>query len=161
MRRAIDRAHGNDAVVALSLSDSFCVERHQREWLDLLVGDLDVVFGNEDEIVRLFGSSSFDDAVAAAEETGLLVAITRGAEGSVVLTASGPVAVPAHPVPEVVDTTGAGDLFAAGFLFGLTTGADPVVCAQLGGLCAAEVISHLGARPARDLRALVAEAGLT
>jgi sugar/nucleoside kinase (ribokinase family) len=152
--------HGNDAAVALSLSDPFCVERHQRDFLDLLLGDVDVLFCNEEEIVRLFGARSFDQAVSAAEETGVLVAITRGAEGSVVLAAGGPVAVPAVPVHEVVDTTGAGDLYAAGFLYGLTSGADPERCAQLGGLCAGEVISHLGARPEKDLRTLAAEAGL-
>jgi adenosine kinase len=160
MRRAISRAHQNDAAVALSLSDPFCVERHQRDFLDLLVGDLDVLFGNEEEIVRLFGASSFDAAVSSAEETGLLVVITRGAAGSVVVTAAGPVAVAADPVHEVIDTTGAGDLFAAGFLYGLTNGVDPEGCARLGGLCAAEVISHLGARPEHDLRAMAAEAGL-
>ncbi|HEX4083082.1 MAG TPA: adenosine kinase [Acidimicrobiales bacterium] len=160
MRRAIAVAHDHDGAVALSLSDPFCVERHQREFLDLLLDDVDVLFGNEEEIVRLFGASTFDDAVDAAAETGLLVAVTRGALGSVVSTARGPVAVPAFPVPAVVDTTGAGDLYAAGFLYGLTHGHDPVRCAELGALCAGEVIGHLGARPQADLAALAATAGL-
>jgi sugar/nucleoside kinase (ribokinase family) len=160
MRTAIARAHDNGAAVALSLSDPFCVDRHQRDFLDLLVSDLDVLFGNHEEIVSLFGAPSFDAALSAAEETGLLVAVTRGAEGSVVVTAGGPVPVPAVPVEEVVDTTGAGDLYAAGFLYGLAAGADPAWCARLGGLCAAEVISHLGARSEHDLRQLAAEAGL-
>ncbi len=160
MRRSIATCHANDGSVALSLSDPFCVERHQREFLDLLLDDVDVLFGNEEEVLRLFGSSSFDEAVEAAEETGLLVVITRGAKGSVVLTASGPVEVPAAPVDQVVDTTGAGDLFAAGFLHGLTHGAAPVDCARLGAVCAAEVIAHVGARPEADLSSLAEAAGL-
>lgn len=160
MRTAIGRAHDHGAVVALSLSDSFCVGRHQRDFLDLLVNDIDVLFANEEEIVSLFGSPSFEAAASSAAETGLLVAITRGAQGSVVVTAGGPVAVPAEPVAEVVDTTGAGDLYAAGFCYGLAVGADPERCAQLGSLCAAEVISHLGARNEHDLRQLAGEAGL-
>jgi sugar/nucleoside kinase (ribokinase family) len=160
MRRAIGAGHAANASVALSLSDPFCVQRHQREFLDLLREDVDVVFGNEEELVGLFGVSSFDDAVDAAEETGILVAATRGPKGSVVTTPRGPVAVAAAPVERVVDTTGAGDLYAAGFLYGLTHGAGPVECAELGGLCAAEVISHLGARPESELRALAGAAGL-
>ena len=159
MRRAMSVAHGADALVALSLSDPFCVERHQSEFLDLLHGDVDVLFANEDEITLLFGAASFDAAVSSVEETGLLAALTRGAAGSVVVTASGPVSVPADPVERVVDTTGAGDLYAAGFLHGLTHGLDPERCARLGALCAAEVISHIGARPQADLRQLATAAG--
>jgi sugar/nucleoside kinase (ribokinase family) len=160
MRRAIEVAHEADALVALSLSDSFCVERHRREFLDLLHGEVDVLFANEDESTLLFGAPTFDAALSAVEETGLLGALTRGAQGSVVVTASGPVKVPAAPVASVVDTTGAGDLFAAGFLYGLTHGMDPEQCGRLGALCAGEVISHLGARPRADLRQLAADAGL-
>lgn len=160
LRRAVRAAQGANGSVALSLSDPFCVERHQHEFLELVRDDLDVLFGNEEEMIRLFGVRSLDKAVEAAEETGLLVAITLGAKGAVVTTAHGPVEVPAHPVDHVVDTTGAGDLFAAGFLYGLTHGADPERCARLGALCAAEVIDHLGARPERDLRKLAAGAGL-
>ena len=160
MRRAIAACHDHDGSVAFSLSDPFCVERNRHEFLDLLLGDVDVLFGNEDELVALFAASSFDAAIAAAEETGLLVAATRGARGSVVLTAHGPVEVGPRPVDVVVDTTGAGDLYAAGFLYGLSHGQEPVGCAELGTLCAAEVISHLGARPVADLAVLAAEAGL-
>jgi sugar/nucleoside kinase (ribokinase family) len=160
MRRAMEVAHAHDALVALTLSDPFCVQRHQREFLELLHGDVDVLFANEDETTLLFGSASFHDALGAVEETGLLAALTRGPLGSVVVTASGPVHVPADPVDTVVDTTGAGDLYAAGFLYGLTHGQDPEGCARLGGMCAAEVISHVGARPQQDLRALAAAAGL-
>ncbi len=108
----------------------------------------------------LFGASSYEGAVAAAEETGLLVVITRGALGATVLTARGPEEVAAAAVERVIDTTGAGDLFAAGFLFGLTHGMGPAESTRLGSLCAAEVISHTGARPETDLRALAAGAGL-
>jgi sugar/nucleoside kinase (ribokinase family) len=160
MRHAAALAHDAEGSVALSLSDSFCVERHQRDFLDLLVDDIDILLGNEEEITMLFGAPSYQAALAAAEETGLLVVMTRGAKGSVVLTAHGPEEVPAAPVARVVDTTGAGDLFAAGLLYGLTHGMDPVESARLGGICAAEVISHTGARPEADLRALAAAAGL-
>jgi len=98
--------------------------------------------------------------VDAVTETGVLAVLTRGAAGCVVVTASGPVAVPAAPVERVVDTTGAGDLFAAGFLYGITNGLSPEDSARLGGVCAAEVISHVGARPLADLRALAVDAGL-
>jgi sugar/nucleoside kinase (ribokinase family) len=160
MRRAAAIAHDANGSVALSLSDAFCVSRHQREFLDLLVDDIDILLGNEEEITMLFGAPTHKAALAAAEETGLLVVMTRGAEGSVVLTAHGPEEVPAAPVERVVDTTGAGDLFASGLLYGLTHGMDPVQSARLGGICAAEVISHTGARPESDLRALAAAAGL-
>ncbi len=160
MRHAAATAHGVDGSVALSLSDPFCVSRHQREFLDLLLDDVDILLGNEEEVTMLFGSDSADDALEAAEETGLLVVMTRGAQGAVVLTAKGPVEVPAAAVARVVDTTGAGDLFAAGFLFGLTHGMGPVESTSLGGLCAAEVIAHTGARPEADLKALAQGAGL-
>ena len=160
MRHAAVTAHFSEGSVALSLSDPFCVGRHQREFLDLLVDDVDILLGNEEELTMLFGASSYGKAIEAAEETGLLVVMTRGAEGAVVLTAHGPEEVPAAPVERVVDTTGAGDLFAAGFLFGLTHAMGPVESTTLGGLSAAEVISHTGARPEADLRALAASAGL-
>jgi sugar/nucleoside kinase (ribokinase family) len=160
MRHAASTSHDADGSVALSLSDAFCVSRHQREFLDLLVDDIDILLGNEEEITMLFGATSHESALEAAEETGLLVVMTRGAQGSVVLTAHGPEAVPAAPVERVVDTTGAGDLFAAGFLYGLTHGMNPVDSARLAGVCAAEVISHTGARPESDLRALASAAGL-
>lgn len=153
MHRAIEIAHAGDGLVALSVSDSFCVQRHRREFLDLVRDHVDILFANEDEALALFGGGDVQQAVAAVEETGVLAAITRGALGSVVVSPAGPVAVTAEHA-SVADTTGAGDLFAAGFLYGLTHGADPERCARLGSVCAAEVISHLGARPVADLRAL-------
>jgi sugar/nucleoside kinase (ribokinase family) len=160
MREAIELAHARDAAVALTLSDPFCVEHHRNEFLELLKGDLEILFANEEEVMSLFGLPTFEDAVAAVEETGVLAVITRGAAGCVVVTPSGPVSVPAAPVDNVVDTTGAGDLFAAGFLYGITNGLSPEDAAKLGGICAAEVIAHVGARPQADLRALAEEAGL-
>ncbi len=160
IREAIELAHLNDAAVALSVSDPFCVEHHRREFLELLNGELEMLFANEDEVKMLFDLSGFDAAVDAVVETGVLAVLTRGAHGCVVVTASGPVEVPAAPVDRVVDTTGAGDLFAAGFLYGITNGLSPEDSARLGGVCAAEVISHVGARPQADLRALAVEAGL-
>ncbi len=160
MRQAMQVAHDADSLVAISLSDPFCVQRHQAEFLDLLHGDVDVLFANEDETTLLFGTTEFDDALAAVEETGILAALTRGAAGSVVVAAHGTIPIPADPVEHVADTTGAGDLYAAGFLYGLTHGKDPETSARLGGLCAAEVISHIGARPWADLRQLAADAGL-
>ena len=155
MRRAIEVAHRGEAMVALTLSDPFCVGRHQREFLDLLHGDLDMVFANEDEARLLFGSPSLEHALSCISETGVLAAITRGASGSVVVGAGEPAYIAAEPVTSVVDTTGAGDLYAAGFLYALTHGREPGECAHMGGLCAAEVISHIGARPESDLKVYV------
>lgn len=160
MRQAIGVAHDSGGSVALSLSDPFCVDRHCRELLDLVVHDVDVLFGNEQEITRLFSANSLERALSAAEETGVLVAATRGPAGSIVVTGAGLVDVPAADCDDVVDPTGAGDLYAAGFLYGLTHGKDPEECARLGSLCAAEVIGHLGARPEHDLVALAGSAGL-
>jgi sugar/nucleoside kinase (ribokinase family) len=160
MRRAVTVAHAHDGAVALSLSDPFCVERHREEFLGLLEHDVDVLFGNEEEIVRLFAVPTLEAGLDAAAETGLLVAVTLGPGGSVVVAPEGPERVPAVRVDAVVDTTGAGDLYAAGFLYGLTHGRRPGEAAALGALCAAEIIGHLGARPQGDLQALAAAAGL-
>jgi sugar/nucleoside kinase (ribokinase family) len=157
VRRAIAEAHAANGLVALSASDPFCVERHRRDFLSLLQDDLDLLFCNEDEANLLFGSTSLAQALDSLSETGLLAAVTRGAAGSVIVTPDGIVEIPAEPVEEVVDTTGAGDLYAAGFLYGLTHGRDPLASAKLAGACAAEVISHLGARPQADLTAFTAD----
>ncbi len=160
MRAAMERAHQTDGAVALSLSDPFCVERHRDEFLDLLDGHVDLLFANEEEIVTLFGVRAIDAAVGAVADTGVLAVLTRGSAGCVVVTPRGAVAVPAAAVERVVDTTGAGDLFAAGFLYGITHGQGPEDSARLGALCAAEAISHVGARPLADLRKLAVAAGL-
>jgi len=160
MRRAVKIAHDCDRSVALSLSDSFCVERHRRDLLDLVVGDVDVLFGNEHELVRLFDAVTFDEALSAAAETGVLVAATCGARGSFVVDGQGSREVPAAPASEIVDKTGAGDMYAAGFLFGLTHGLEPAECARLGSVCASAVLGHLGARPKHDLAEIARAEGL-
>jgi len=147
-------AHEAGGGVALTLSDPFCVERHKADFQDLVDHHVDVLFANEAELKALTGCSDFDHAVAEVRGKCAVAAITRSALGSVVLTDEGAVTVPAMPVSELVDTTGAGDLYAAGFLFGMTHGLGPADCARLGGLAAAEIISHMGARPLVSLKQL-------
>jgi sugar/nucleoside kinase (ribokinase family) len=154
--KAAELAHSADRLVALSLSDAFCVERHRTEFLDLVEHHIDILFANEHELVSLYEVSGFDAAVAQLKGRCRWAALTRGAAGAVVLHGDATVEVPAEPVPDVLDTTGAGDLFAAGFLHGLTRGVDAATCARLGAIAAAEVISHFGARPEKDLERLTA-----
>ena len=154
--RAAALAHGAGRQVALSLSDAFCVDRHREEFRELVRDHVDLVFANEDEVVSLYRARDFDEALSRLQEECETAAVTRGAKGSVVLVDGRRIDIEAEPVRRVVDTTGAGDLYAAGFLFGWTRGRDPRECAQIGGLAAAEVISHVGARPQADLRALLA-----
>jgi sugar/nucleoside kinase (ribokinase family) len=147
-------AHEAGREVAISLSDGFCVERHRPEWLQLMDDGIDIVFANEVEICQLYRVHDFDTAVERVRGHVKIAALTRGPEGSVIVTPDGVIEVPAHPVDHKVDTTGAGDLYAAGFLHGYTNGADVAMCARLGSLAAAEVITHLGARPSVSLREL-------
>ena len=155
-RRAAAVAHGSGRQVALSLSDVFCVGRHRAAFLALLDGQVDILFANEAEICCLFEVDGFDAAIAAAARAVPLAALTCGAGGSVVVRGDERVRVDAAPAA-VVDTTGAGDAYAAGFLAGLTAGRSLAVCGQLGSIAAAEVIGHYGARPLADLRALAAD----
>jgi len=152
--RAAAAAHRARRRVALTLSDVFCVERHRDEFRRLVREQVDVLFANELELCRLYEVVEPDDALAAAADHCETVALTRSERGSVVLHAGARVAVPAHPVEHLVDTTGAGDLYAAGFLYGLTRGHDAELCGRLGSLAAAEVISHVGARPVANLAEL-------
>jgi len=153
LRAAMAAARAAGRAVALSLSDPFCVERHRAEFVELVDGgQVDLLFANEAEVVGLLEAASFDAAVAGVARLPVLAALTRGEAGSVVVRGGEVVAVPAEPVAEVVDTTGAGDLYAAGFLFGFARGREPAACARLGGAAAAEVVTHLGARPQRPLR---------
>jgi sugar/nucleoside kinase (ribokinase family) len=152
-RKAARLAHDAGNEVALTLSDSFCVERHRTEWLALVEEEVDLLFANQAEIEALY-ETDFDGALARVREHCRVAALTRSERGSVVVADDRVHVVPAHPVERLVDTTGAGDLYAAGFLFGYTRGADPATCARLGSLAASEVISHLGARPEADLAEL-------
>lgn len=160
LRKAAEEVRGRGDHVALTVSDPFCVERHRDSFRSLLGDPVDLVFANEEEARLLFGADSLAEVTAFLQEAGVTGALTRGAAGSVVVSADSVVDVAAHPVTSVVDTTGAGDLYAAGFLFGQSKGLGPERCAELGGLAAAEIISHLGARPLTSLRALADEAGL-
>ncbi|MGE0880237.1 MAG: adenosine kinase [Acidimicrobiia bacterium] len=157
-RKAAKVAHGGGGKVSLSLSDSFCVHRHRESFLELVANDVDLLFGNEEEILALYEVDEFDDAVRLVRNHCEIVAITRGKQGATVVTNDEIYDVPAMDVDEVIDTTGAGDLYAAGFLYGYTHGYDPVRCSELGGLAAAEVIAHVGARPLVDLGKLAVEA---
>lgn len=141
--------------VALSLSDSFCVERHRDDFRAMVDREVDVLFGNEDEIRALFQVDTLEDAVAAVRGRCEIAAITRSEKGSLIVTADDAVEVPAAPVERLLDTTGAGDLYAAGFLHGLTHGRSLYECGALGSLAAAQVIQEWGARPAADLAELV------
>ena len=156
---ACRKAEDSHSEVALTLSDPFVVERHRDDLFDLLNEHVDMLFGNEQEITTLFRANSFDEAVEALEGRVKVAALTRGPEGVIILTSDALVQMPAQPVKKVVDTTGAGDLFAAGFLYGYTKGDDLETCARLGVLAAGEVISHLGARPETPLKDLAAKAG--
>lgn len=158
MVRAMEVAHGAGRQVALSLSDSFCVERNRADFVSLLAdGRVDIVFGNEGEACSLFSVESFDEAVAAMQHAGVSrAALTRGPQGSVLVASDGRVEeIAAAPVEEVVDTTGAGDQYAAGVLYGITHGLDLRASGRLGSLAAAEIISHVGARPESSLADLL------
>ena len=159
-RSAAAAAHRAGQQVALSLSDPFCVGRHREAFRELVAGDVDILLANEAEICSLYETDNFDAAAAAVRGHVAVAALTRSEKGSVVIGRGEAHAVPAVPVPHVVDTTGAGDLYASGFLYGLTRGLPPATCGSLGSLCAAEIISHVGARPEASLAGLAKTAGL-
>jgi sugar/nucleoside kinase (ribokinase family) len=153
-RKAARVAHAAKRKVSLTLSDSFCVDRHRDDFRALVTDEVDVLFANRDELCSLYETEDLDSAVRRVREDCELAAITCGSSGSRIITADEVITVDAEPVKEVVDTTGAGDLYAAGFLYGLTHGAELAECGRLGSLAAAEVISHVGARPLAPLRQL-------
>ena len=153
-------AHAAGRKVALSLSDPFCVERHRDAFRDLVDGHVDILFANEAEICSLYETADFAAAAAAVRGHVAIAALTRSAAGSVILADGAEHRIAATPVARVVDTTGAGDLYASGFLYGLTRDRPLPTCGEIGSLCAAEIISHVGARPETALSRLVVEAGL-
>jgi sugar/nucleoside kinase (ribokinase family) len=160
-RKAADIAHAAGRRVALTLSDSFCVDRYRSEFLELMrSGVVDIVFANEHELKSLYTTADFDTALTALRADATLAIVTRSADGAMAATREELVSVPAHPVDKLVDTTGAGDLFAAGFLHGLTSGRDLTHALRLGALAAAEVISHVGPRPLVNLAQLARDNGL-
>jgi len=154
-RHAAGIAHDAGRIVSLTLSDSFCVDRHRQDFLDLVSDEVDLLFGNEAELVSLYETETFEEAVAELREHCEFAAITVGAKGSIIVTADDLIEVPPVAVTKVIDTTGAGDLYAAGFLHGLTSGRPLPECGHLGSIAAAEVISHVGPRPLVELRTLV------
>lgn len=159
--KAATIAHQANRRVALTLSDSFCVDRYRGEFLDLMRnGTVDLVFANEAELRSLYQTSDFEAALKQLRSDIGLAAVTRSEKGCVVASKDGVTAVPAFPVKKIVDTTGAGDLFAAGFLFGLSRGVGHESAARLGALAAAEVIQHIGARPQVSLKELAQQSGL-
>jgi sugar/nucleoside kinase (ribokinase family) len=159
--KAAKIAHDAGRIVALTLSDAFCVDRYRGEFLQLMRSKtVDLIFANETELHSLYQTADFDAAAAALRADIEAAVVTRSENGCLVIGPDGTEAVPAFPVERVVDTTGAGDLFAAGFLCGLARGADDRTCGRLGALAAAEVIQHLGARPEVSLKDLARENGL-
>ena len=154
-RRAAGVAHEHDRKVSLTLSDSFCVDRHRDDFAALVHEDVDILFGNRDELCSLYELDDLDAAIATVRGECEVAAVTAGKDGSYVVTADGVVAVPAEDVTRVLDTTGAGDLYAAGFLYGYSKSLPLVECARLGSIAAAEVISHVGPRPLVALRTLL------
>jgi sugar/nucleoside kinase (ribokinase family) len=158
--KAAKIAHGAERSVALTLSDAFCVDRYRGEFLDLIrTGTVDIVFANEHELHSLYQTADFDTAVAALRDDAELAVVTRSEKGCLVVTREETDAVPAIPIERLVDATGAGDLFAAGFLVGIARGNDYRSSARLGALAAAEVIQHIGARPETSLKGLAQQNG--
>src|SRR3979490_1433496 len=159
--KAASIAHGAGRQVALTLSDSFCVDRYRDEFLDLMrKGTVDLIFANESELHSLYQTSDFDTALKQLGKDTKLGIVTRSEKGCVVASKDGVTAAPAFPIDKMVDTTGAGDLFAAGFLFGLVRGAGREKTGRLGALAAAEIIQHIGARPQTSLKELAQKNGL-
>ena len=155
--KAAEIAHAANKKVSLTLSDKFCVDRHRAEFLDLVHGHIDILFANEQEICALYEVATFDEAVEAVRGKCEVAVLTRSEKGAVIVTPAETISVSAQPVDKVEDTTGAGDLFAAGFLYGYTHGKSLAESGKIAGICAAEIISHVGARPEANLSELVAK----
>lgn len=154
-RRAASIAHANGRKVSLTLSDSFCVDRHRADFATLVGDDVDILFGNASELCALYEQESLDAAIGIVRQQCELTAITTGKEGCKIVTSDDVLTVPADDVRRVLDTTGAGDLFAAGFLYGYTQSLPLERCAEIGSLAAGEVIGHVGPRPLIELKSLL------
>jgi sugar/nucleoside kinase (ribokinase family) len=153
--KASEIAHKSGRLVSLSLSDAFCVDRYRNEFLDLVKNHVDILFANEDEIISLYETKTFDDALQYVCQDCDVTALTRGEKGSVIVSGDEVYVLNAEPVKSLSDTTGAGDAFAAGFLFGFTQNMPLEKCGRIGGVVAAETIQHMGARPDISFRELV------
>ena len=161
IREAARIAHENDRLVAMTLSDAFCVDRYRDEFLELMrSGAVDICFANDGELKSLYQTSDINSAIDAIRKDCNLAIVTMGADGSMIVTREKTGSVDAQPIDELVDTTGAGDLYAAGFLFGLTDGRELGECAVLGSAAASEVIQHIGPRPQVSLKELAEQLGL-
>ncbi|TIV21105.1 MAG: adenosine kinase, partial [Mesorhizobium sp.] len=162
IRQTAKLAHAAGREVSMTLSDSFCVDRYRDEFLDLMrSGTVDIVFANSHEIKSLYQTSSFDEALAQIRKDCRIAAVTRSEKGSVIVRGDETVVIKATAIKELVDTTGAGDLYAAGFLHGYTQGRDLQTCGDLGSLAAGLVIQQIGPRPRQNLRREAEQAGLT
>lgn len=160
VRKAIRTAKAANRLVAFTCSDAFCVGRFRPDFIDLIENDLDIVFANQEELMSLYETETFDEAFQNARATGKLFAVTRSAKGAVVCQGSAVHLIDAQPDVSVIDTTGAGDQFAAGFLYGVAHDLGMSVSGRLGCLAAGEVIAHIGPRPAVSLSKLAKDAGL-
>lgn len=158
--RAAEIAKSAQRQVALTLSDKFCVDRHRESFRHLVAGHVDILFANESEILSLYECEDLGTAIEAARKDCPVVAVTRSSTGSLIVTNKDTIDVKAFPVADVIDTTGAGDQYAAGFLFGYAHQRPLPECGALASLAAAEVISHMGPRPEQNLRALALKSGL-
>lgn len=159
-RSALNTAKKANRKVALTLSDGFCVDRHRDEFLELIRAGIDILFANESEIKSLYQTESFDLAAKTVGADVRLAALTRSEKGSIIFADGKSIEIASEKIPAVVDTTGAGDLYASGFLFGYSRGFELPVCGQLASLAAAEIISHIGARPEVSLAELARQRGI-
>ncbi len=152
---AAEAARSSKRKVALSLSDSFCVDRHRESFLDLIEKNVDILFANENEIISLFQCQDFETAIKEVKDCCEVIALTRGKTGSVIIHEGEALTIPAFSFGELVDTTGAGDLYASGFLYGYTTNKSLLECGKMGSICAGKVVTQLGPRPQSSLRSLI------
>jgi len=153
--KAIDTCRKNGGEVSMSLSDPFCVDRHRKEFMELFNDHLDIVFANQMEILSLFETDDFEKAIKSCQDSGILCIITRSEHGSIILKGASKIEIDAVSPEKVIDTTGAGDLYAAGFLHGYVNGRDLQTCGKLASLIASEAVSHFGARPEKDLEHII------
>lgn len=156
-RKAMSLAHNAGRKTSISLSDSFCVDRHKAEFLHLAEHEIDILFANEEELLMLYDTRDITEAIHAVQQHCEVAAVTRGAKGCTIVSANEIIDINGIPVNNLVDTTGAGDLFASGFLHGYTQGKDLRTCGRMGNLAASEVITHMGARPDVNLKQYLAE----